>query len=111
VAGVSGADELADFYVHTASVRTYLGMTGNGRKLEPAVDVPCFARAGNKQVTKASGDVVVSTTTLTCDPSYVGMFPVESQVSVNGTDGTVVQLGVATSGALDLPDHLTVYLN
>lgn len=108
---MSGADELADFYVHTATVRTYQGMTGTGRTFHTAVDVPCFARAVNKQLAGASGDVIVATTTIACDPSYVGVFPVDSEVSVNGTEGTVVQLALASSGALDLPDHLTVYIN
>lgn len=105
------AADLADFYVHTASVRPYRGMNAGGRQFDPAVTVACFLEDVRRQVTKASGDVVISTTTLFCDPANVGSFTVDSEVTANSLISTVVRVGRNDSGPLDLPDHLEIYLS
>lgn len=107
---MSGAD-LADFYVHTASVRPYLGMNATGRTFGPSVTVPCFLEDIRRQVTKAGGDVVTSTTTLYCDPSFVASFTVDSEVTANSLISLVIRVARHDSAALDLPDHLEIYLS
>lgn len=102
---------MAEFYVHTASVRPYRGMSGSRRNFDAAKTVPCFFEDVRKQITSSSGDVIVSTTTLYCDPAYLGYFPVDSEVTANAAGSTVVQVARHDSGDLDMPDHLEIYLS
>lgn len=102
--------ELSEFWVHTASVRTYRGMSGTGRTYDAAVTVPCYAEAVVRSVTNDAGVVVVSTTTLYADPKYASAFLVNSDVTVNGRPAAVASVGLFTAGELGLPDHCQVHL-
>lgn len=117
------ADDLADFYVHTAIVETYEGTNGYGEDvfadpvtLDPA-DVSvhplgngCWIDDSRKLVRNSTGEQVVSESTLYTYPSNAALFTPDSRVTVNGAVSRVIKVNSNTSGDLDLPDHVAVTL-
>lgn len=105
------ADELADFYVHTATVDTFLGSGPYGDKYQPTSEpVPCMIEESRKLVRSSAGEQVVSETTLWMDKAHYDAFAPESVVYVRGHESKVITRSLADSGDLDLPDHLQVAL-
>lgn len=105
------ADELASFWVHHLSVRTYQGTNGSGDPiLSDPVDVPCFISARRRYIRNTAGDQVVSESSASADPSYAATFRDASVVTFDdGTTSTVISVAVSTSGPLDLPDRVKAY--
>jgi len=105
------ASDLADMYVHTASVETYTGTTADGVDLyAAAVNVACYAEGQRRVVLNADGEQVVSETTLYADPASAATFAPLSRVTVLGDTSRVIRVNTFTSGALDLPDNIAVAL-
>lgn len=112
--------DLDEFFVHTASVETYLGEGSNGSVYAPPVTVACFADDSRKLVRASATEQVISETTLYTSIDHVALFVEKSRVTMlNDPDGDdivpqrsalVIKVNANDSGALDLPDHLAVSL-
>ncbi|WEV41636.1 hypothetical protein OZX57_06500 [Bifidobacterium sp. ESL0682] len=110
-------DELDEFYVHRAVVRTSEGVNGDGEDIYTESDaVPCFINDQSKLIRDQQGQQVVGSTTVICSNQYAPLFRQDSEVLQVTADGTKVSRGrvalvdVADSGPLGLPDHTTVNL-
>lgn len=110
------SDELADFYVHTATVETLTGTSGYGVEqfADPVIltppDTGCFIEQKRRMVRDKDGAEVISETGVYTYPTALALFAPGSRVTVNGTVAHVITVAANTSGDLDLPDHLVVYL-
>ena len=107
---MSASEEIAEFYVHTAEVRTRGASTAWGVEREAVVAVPCFIDWSTALVRDAAGNEIVAVATLTADVSYADVFAPGSVVSANGREAHVIAVAPAESGGLDLPDHVEVTL-
>lgn len=110
-------DELEDFYVHTAIVRSSKGVNSQGVTLYTESEpFPCFFADGSKLVRDSQGQRIVGSSTITCNNQHAPLFKPGSQVLKVNEDksrtvkGSVVIVNVADSGDLELPDHTTVSL-
>lgn len=111
------ADDLADFYVHTASVEMWLGTNGLGEDvLAGAVTIVGFAdtarhlvRSSNSQ-RSADGEQIVSESTFVTYPISEPVFVENSRVTINGHESRVIRTSLGDSGALELPDHVAISL-
>ncbi|MFT8358553.1 hypothetical protein [Bifidobacterium aquikefiri] len=110
-------DEMADFYVHTAIVRTQNGVNGMGITTYTDSDpFPCLFADGSKLVRDSQGQRIIGATTLTCNNQYALLFQPGSQILQVNDDqshtlkGSVVLVDIADSKGLELPDHTTVSL-
>lgn len=104
------ADELAEFYVHTVTVRTLTGGGAWGDEFADPVEVPCFIDHTRALVRNGAGAEVISEATLTCSPQDYQHFTPGTEVDLPDRTATVIKAGLADSGALDLPDHTEVTL-
>lgn len=104
--------ELADFMVHTATVRTLLGAGGMGSTWAAPVNVPCFVDDKRRLVRAADASEVVSETTIfDVDVEHATVWAPGSEVTLpSGRVATVIIAAARTSGSLGLPDHLEVAL-
>ncbi|MCI1643126.1 MAG: hypothetical protein LKI21_01015 [Bifidobacterium crudilactis] len=110
-------DELEDFYVHTAIVRTSKGVNSQGVTLyKESEPFPCCFADGSKLVRDSQGQRIIGSSTITCNNRYTPLFKPGSQVlrveadQTRTVKGSVVLVNVADSGDLELPDHTTVSL-
>lgn len=110
-------DDLADFYVHTAIVETLTGTTGYGVDLfaapvtlDPATGNGCFIDDTRHLVRSATGEQVISETTLYTYPASAPYFVPNSRVTIRGVISRVITVNLNDSGPLDLPDHVAVTL-
>lgn len=105
------ANDLADWYVHTASVEMHLGTAGSGADLfAAAVILPGFADTARHLVRAKDGEQLVSESTFVTYPINAPVFVPESRVTVNGVTSIVITANLGDSGVLDLPDHVAVSL-
>lgn len=107
---MSTADELEEFYVHTVTVNTLTGAGAWGDTYETHAGVRCFIDETRALVRDAQGSEVISETTLTLPTEYAGIFLPGSTVDLPDRTATLIKAGAATSGPLDLPDHIEVHL-
>lgn len=112
-------NDFDDFFVHTASVETWLGTGSNGDIFATPVTVACFADDSRKLVRDKDKQQVISETTLYTSITHTALFVEGSRVTVLGdSDGDepagraafVIKVNANDSGTLDLPDHLAVSL-
>lgn len=110
-------DELADFYVHTVTVETFQGTDGYGRDsfaapvvLAPATSNGCLVESVRRLVRSKDGAEVISETTIYTYPAAATLFTPDSRVTIGTAVARVIVAALSTSGALGLPDHLTVTL-
>lgn len=102
---------ISRFYVHTAIVEMFLGTSGYGVDMFAApVTVDCFAADSRKLIRDASGEQVVSESTLYTYPTNAPLFVADSRVTVNGNVSRVIRTNLNDSGPLNLPDHVAVSL-
>ena len=106
---------MAEMYVHTLIVEPFLGTSGYGVDLfgPPTVLAPpngVFADDSRKLIRDASGEQVVSETTIYTFPPNAPLFPADSRITINGNVSRVIKTNLNDSGALDLPDHVAVSL-
>lgn len=106
------ADDLADFYVHTATVQTKTGTGSRGDIFAPAsAPIPCFTDDSRKLVRDKDGQQIVSESTLYTYPANATLFTPGSKVTIGtGRTAIVIRVNVNDSGDLDLPDHVAVSL-
>lgn len=105
------AADLADMYVHTASVETYQGTNADGADLyATAVNIACYAEGQRRVVLNSDGEQIVSETTLYADPASSAKFAPLSRVTVLGGTSRVIRVNTFSSGDLDLPDNIAVAL-
>lgn len=101
------------FFVHTASVSTFLGSTATGAKLADPVDDACFIEDDQKLVVNASGEQVASSAVLYARRSSAALYAPGSEVTSSilpGRARRVISIHVYDSGSLGLPDHVQVAL-
>lgn len=112
------ADELEDFYVHTVTVEPFLGTSGYGEDmfgpastLSPDTENGVFLDDSRKLVRDATGEQVVSESTLYTYPTAAALFNPGARVTSSaGVVSRVIRANVNDSGSLDLPDHVAVSL-
>ncbi|HEY2642310.1 MAG TPA: hypothetical protein VGI56_01035 [Galbitalea sp.] len=105
------ADDVSDFYIHSATVEAFLGTNGLGvDTFSAAVSVLGFADNSRKLVRNSDGEQVISETTFYTYPSWASSFVPNSRVTIDGAVSRVIGVNSNTSGALDLPDNLAVTL-
>lgn len=97
----------ARWRTHTISVEPYLGSGAYGAVYGPPVSVQCRVQDEVRLVRSASGDEVVSSATVFCDPDVV--ITPESRVTVNGRVTTVLSVSNPSTGWSRL-DHLEASL-
>ncbi|SBN64454.1 hypothetical protein GA0004736_3414 [Curtobacterium sp. 9128] len=103
-------DELAEFWVHTITVRTNLGEGGNGTLWSDPVDVPCFIDGGVKVTRTASGEQLVVNAPVYAPLEHADKLTAGSQVTIRGRKSRILAATVYDSSALDLPDHVQLAL-
>jgi hypothetical protein len=81
---------IARLFTDPVSVETYEGETATGPRYAPAVDVACFVNDARKLVRAATGEEVISETTLYAPLSTVDSWPAGSRVTLNGRTATVI---------------------
>lgn len=102
--------EIDEFYVHTVTGETLNGSGPYGDSYLPFADVPCFIEEKRRFVRSATGEQIVSETTIWCAPEHYDKFKPDSKVKVREYDTKVITRSLADSGGLELPDHVSVYL-
>lgn len=100
---------ISKFYVHTVTVKPFLGAGATGDVYGPAQGVVGFFDGGQKLVRTTSGEQVVTTATFYTDPSNADLFPPESEVTFNGQVSHALTVLQHVTG-LDLPDHIEIAL-
>lgn len=103
-------DDMADFYVHTATVETYQGTGAYGDVYAAPVVVACFAEAKRRLVRAKDGQETVSESTLYMGAADGGLFVPDSRVTVGGKVSYVITQNVNDAPGLDLPDHAAITL-
>ena len=107
---MSTADELEEFYVHTIDVQTLTGAGAWGNTYEEHPGIRCFIDETRTIVRDAQGAEVISETNITAPPEFAVIFLPGSLVTLPTREATVIKAGHATSGMLDLPDHVEAWL-
>ena len=109
-------DDLDDFYIHKATVETYLGAGAYGDLfaapvvLDPDTATGCFIEGKRKLVRNAAGEQVISETTLYTSTAHAALFTTDSKVTTDTITSRVITVNTNDSGPLDLPDHVAVNL-
>lgn len=110
-------DDLADFYVHTVTVETFLGTNGYGEDtfadgviLSPSTKNGVFLDETRRLVRSSTGEQVVSESRFYTYPGTKALFAPNSRVTIDGVQSRVIKATVLTSGDFDLPDHIVVNL-
>jgi len=96
------------FKTHTILVEPYEGSGAYGTVYGAPVSVECRVEDVTRLVRSASGDEVVSSTTVACDAGTV--IPPESRVTVKGRVTTVLAVSDPSTGGRSGLDHLEVSL-
>jgi hypothetical protein len=105
------ADDIAEFYVETATVEPFLGANNLGiDTFGPAQVIQCFADDSRRMVRNADGEQVISETTLYTYPSNAVYLVPNARVTIGSAVSRVIKSNLNTSGALDLPDHVAAVL-
>lgn len=107
---MTAADDMADFYVHTASVETFEGAGAYGDVYGAPVVVACFAEAKRRLVRAKDGEQVVSESTLYMGTADGALFVPDSRVTVGGKVSYVITQNVNDAPGLDLPEHAAITL-
>lgn len=95
---------------HTVTVETYLGDNAMGDSYRPARAVRCSIDDRRQLVRAASGDEVVSETSLRTSLAEESRFTLESRVVVNGRRTYVLSTSRQELGDMSEADHLEVTL-
>jgi len=97
--------------VHEVAVETHAGEDPFGNvNTELSDPIPGFLDDSRALVRNASGDQVVSESTFYTGKEHKALFAPESLVHLPDRVATVINVKVADSGPLGLPDHIAVVL-
>jgi hypothetical protein len=101
-----------EFMVHQVTVETHAGEDPFGNVNTTLSDpIAGFLDDSRALVRNASGDQVVSESTFYTGKEHRDLFKPESLVHIGDRVATVINVKVADSGPLGLPDHLAVVLS
>jgi len=98
------------FWVHTATVETFLGAGPTGDTYAAAVVLKGFLDDGVVLVRTSAGEQLVQKTIWFGPLSDAASFVPESRVTVDGRASQVSAIRRRDSGSLNLPDHIEVDL-
>jgi len=107
---MTAADDISEFYVHTARVRTRGEDTAWGTERADPVEVECFIDWGETLVRDGAGNEITAQAVLTAAPEHAPRFTPGSTVEAQGRVTHVITAAPAESHGLDLPDHVEVTL-
>lgn len=97
--------------VHTVTVETKAGEDPWGNvNTNLSAPIAGFLRDERQLVRGIGGDTIVSESEFFTGTEYAALFPPESLVHLPDRVATVIRCSVASSGPLDLPDHIAVAL-
>lgn len=99
-----------DFQTTTVSVQTWTGAGANGDIYAAAVDVVVFLEDSRKFVRSATGEQVVSESTIFADPADAPLFTPDSKVTLPTRSARVILTKVQVMGDPDV-DHAEVTLS
>lgn len=105
------ADPLASWWVHTVSVERHSGNGPEGDTYTAPATEPCFVSDKRRLVLAASGEQVVSETTVLF-PKTTADIPVDSRITLPAPFGSRETRALSVSrhhgGGQPTPDHLEV---
>lgn len=101
---------IAAFFIHTATVETFLGAGPSGDMYAAPVDVKGFLDDGIVRVQSSAGEQLEQKSVLYAALSDAAVFVNESRVTVNGRACQVTAVRRRDGGSLGLPDHVEVEL-
>lgn len=101
---------IAAFFVHTASVETFLGAGPAGDTYAAPVVVQGFLDDGVVLVQSSIGEQLVQKSIFYAALADAGKFVSESKVTINGAETQVSAVRRRDGGTLGLPDHIEVDL-
>ncbi len=104
--------DITDFWIHTVTVQTFTGTGARGETFA-AVSAPiaCLIEDGRRLVRNATGQEVISETTVYTDLAQAAVFATDSKVTVNGRVARVITVKQRDLGALAAEvTHLEVVL-
>lgn len=107
------SDDLADFWLHTITVETYLGTSGGGTVLYSRPrPVKGFLSKKQRFTRNLDGEQVPSQATFSADVSLANVLVPKSRVTVPGEQPTtVISRSVPqAAGFIDAVDRVKVYL-
>lgn len=84
--------------VHTVSVEAYEGSGAYGDIFGTAYDLPCYVEQERKLIRSSTGEEVVSSTQVYCNPGEP--IPLGSKVTWNGRTSLVLGVGDYEDGGL-----------
>jgi hypothetical protein len=105
--------DLDTFWVHTVTVETYQGTTGDGTRTYAAPQQATgFLEGKRRYVRGRDGDQVISESTLYGPTTLAALFTPQSRVTLpdRATPTFVITLNTNDSAGLGLPDHVAVFL-
>lgn len=102
---------------HTITVEPYAGAGAYGPQYGDAFDLDqCFVDSGQRKRVRittqdAAGSEVVSATQVYCPPGTASLVPPESRVTLpSGVVARVITTTTLDAAGLDLPEHVTLFL-
>ena len=101
---------IARFYVHTVQVESFAGTSGDGDVFASPVSRRCFRDDETRLVRSATGEQVVSQSTLYGPLGDLAVYAVNSRVTLPGRSSRVIGAYARDGGALSLPSHVEVHL-
>lgn len=101
---------LSRFFVHLVQVATFAGTSGDGDVFASPVSKKCFREDETKLVRSATGEQVVSQTTLYGPLGDLSAYAVNSRVTLPGRLSRVIGVYARDGGTLSLPSHVEVHL-
>lgn len=99
---------ISTFFVHTATVQTFLGAGTTGDTYAAPADRLGFLDDGIIRVQTATGEQLVQKSIWYGPLADASYFVPESRVSVNGRPCQVTAIRRRDGGTLGLPDHIEV---
>jgi hypothetical protein len=94
--------------IHSITIEPRIGSYSHGPQYGPAVTYECFVEDGTTLQRDREGQEVVSTSRVFL--ALEADCPVESRVTVNGRETTVLDVKRRDGGSLPVPSHLELIL-
>ena len=105
------SDDIASFFVHQATVETFMGAGAVGDVFVPPVVDTGFLEGATKLVRDQTGQQVIAFSTWYTTVANAGHYAPDSRFTdPNGRKSRVITVNVNDSGVLGLPDHVAVSL-
>lgn len=95
-------------WVHTVTVRPYLGHSSTGPVYGPAFSLACMAEGKRRMVRGTDGNETLSSLTLYAEQGKAASVPAGSEVDWRGDTTTVIASIEHDDGGLGAPQHAEV---